>query len=631
MSTLELSFHTVIDTSWRASWLILFVIGLRCGFRGHVAPRLLFGIWLVVALRLLMPISIPAAWSPFNFAPWSEVPVRAAITAESSTPARFAMEPAVMDSGSRGSVGGTVSSALTLSPSQWAAVLWAGGVAALLVARALVWIRFSRKLRRTMVPPSPQEKALLVCAARSLAMRDVPVLITDAVKAPALHGIGHPRILFPPGFVEQLSASELRLTLAHELAHARRRDLLADAMLHLAVVMHWFNPLAWVVARLARQDCELACDETVLRQVRGGDREGYGATLLRIARLTTGARRTDFTLGVVASRAQIKRRIQMIVANRSFTRSGMLLGGGVVAVLSGLSFTSEVEAQTPIRSVVPAAHPAPAVAVQSNSAGILYNPSIDRLDALFPTGVVATVADRSITVADVRTYIGPLIPQLQRSSRTQEEFNGKLTLLQNSAVKELVARRLLIRQFHDQRDGEQPKQISADQIDNSIADMIAGQFGGDRSRYLEYLKSRGLTQRDYRKEVEEDIIHNYMRGQERKAAGTVSRTKVDPAVERPVRLRLIQLTRAEGETDASLLEKANMILARFRNGESFERLAREFDQSKKRDAGGDWGWMGAADMRTEYRDAFIALKKGDASAPIVVKEGCFLLYADDRR
>ena len=41
--------------------------------------------------------------------------------------------------------------------------------------------------------------------------------------------------------------------------------------------------------------------------------------------------------------------------------------------------------------------------------------------------------------------------------------------------------------------------------------------------------------------------------------------------------------------------------------------------------------MGAADMRAEYRDAFLALKKGEVSAPILAKEGCFLFYAEDRR
>lgn len=43
----------------------------------------------------------------------------------------------------------------------------------------------------------------------------------------------------------------------HELGHWRRRDLWTQALMQVAVVVHWFNPLVWLAARLARTDCEL--------------------------------------------------------------------------------------------------------------------------------------------------------------------------------------------------------------------------------------------------------------------------------------------------------------------------------------------------------------------------------------
>ena len=633
MNVLETVFRALLDSSWRASWLIVLVLAVRYWVGGRVAARLLFWVWIAVAIRLLVPMSLPVAWSPFNLASWSGAPVHElklfAPLAATPPAVAAANTPAAATVASHV----TVSSTAALSVGEWAALIWAVGVVVLLSVRIRAGMRFARKLRRSAVAPGPTEAALLAAASRALDLRGMTVLVTDAVAAPALYGIFRPRVLFPRGFLENLSPSEIQLTLAHELAHVRRRDLLADALLHLAFVAHWFNPLVWLAARTARQDCELACDETVLRRVAGDGRERYGATLLRVARLTTESREPGFTLGVVSAKGQIKRRIQMIVANRSFPLLGTLMGGAVAVAVTGLSFTSEVAAQAPIRNRLPptSAASVAAATAQPSASGVVYNPSVDRLDVLFPTGVVATVADRNITVADVRQHIAPLIPQMLQAARTQEEFNGRLSLLQNSAVKELVARALLIRQFHDQKDGEQARMIEAKQVDGAIADRIAEQFGGDRSKFLQYLKERGLTQREYRKQTEEDIIFNYMMAQERKVAGVVERKKPEPAEGKTIRLRVIQLTRAEGETDAALLEKANAILARFKNGESFESLAREFDDSKKRDRGGDWGWMGEADLRPPYRDAFVGLKKGEVSAPILAKEGCFLLYADDRR
>ena len=66
---------------------------------------------------------------------------------------------------------------------------------------------------------------------------------------------------------------------------------------------------------------------------------------------------------------------------------------------------------------------------------------------------------------------------------------------------------------------------------------------------------------DYRKEVEEDIIYNYMRQQQRKSASAVSPVRIETFYkenkdrfyqEDQVHLRLIQLTRGDGDTDETL-------------------------------------------------------------------------------
>ena len=109
--------------------------------------------------------------------------------------------------------------------------------------------------------------------------------------------------------------------------------------------------------RTARQDCELACDESVVRRAAEGERARYGAALLRIATLTTHASRPRFGLGVVASKRQIKRRIQMILANKSFTFSGTLLSGAVFAGIIGVSCTSEITAQVDSVAAAPTRPP----------------------------------------------------------------------------------------------------------------------------------------------------------------------------------------------------------------------------------------------------------------------------------
>src|SRR5204863_3473867 len=85
------------------------------------------------------------------------------------------------------------------------------------------------------------------------------------------------------------------------------------------------------------------------------------------------------------------------------------------------------------------------------------------------------------------------------------------------------------------------------------------------------------------------------------------------------------------ETDATLMEQADTILTRFKAGEKFEELAKEFSKDIKHSKGGDWNWLKRSDFRKEFSDVAFDLKKGDASKPLVLPEGVFILYAEDRK
>lgn len=258
------------------------------------------------------------------------------------------------------------------------------------------------------------------------------------------------------------------------------------------------------------------------------------------------------------------------------------------------------------------------------------------LNQRFANGIVAVAEEKIITVADVMQYIGPLLPQLRNEARNEKDFEERLTQLQDSAIQDLIDRVLIVKEFRK----DEKRQIPISYIDNAIADEIAERFEGDRSKFLAYLKSKGQTQRDYRREVEENIIFQYMQGQQRKSQSVVSPVRIETYYnenkdrfyrEDEVHLRLIQLTRTDEETDATLMAKANTIIAELKGGKKFEDLAKEYSKDAKRSKGGDWGWLKRSDFREEFSKVAFNLAKGEASAPILLQEGCYILYAEDRR
>lgn len=260
----------------------------------------------------------------------------------------------------------------------------------------------------------------------------------------------------------------------------------------------------------------------------------------------------------------------------------------------------------------------------------------DNLNLRFANGIAAIAEDKVITVDDVRREISPLIPQLQREARSEKEFNEKLESLQDDVIQQLIDRVLIVKEFRK----DEKKHIPLSFIDNRIADIQTEQFDNDRSKFLAYLRSRSTTLQDYRREVEEDIIYSYMRGQQRKTQSLVSPVRIETFYkenkdrfyqEDGVYLRLIQFSRTNGETDAELTAKAEVVLARLNAGVKFEDLAKEFSQDSRRAKGGDWGWQKRSDLKPAFSDPLFALKKGETTAPVLTPEGCFLLHVDDRK
>lgn len=267
----------------------------------------------------------------------------------------------------------------------------------------------------------------------------------------------------------------------------------------------------------------------------------------------------------------------------------------------------------------------------------------DNLDLRFANGMAAQVEDRIITVDDVRHEIAPLIDQLQRSSHNEKEFNDQLEALQDDTIQSLIDRVLIVKEFRKPKgEDEEPRRIPDSYIDSRIAEIQVQDFDNDRSKFLAYLRSMGKTLREYRRDTEEDIIVGYMKQQQRKSQSIVSPVKIEQFYnenkerfyqEDKVHLRMIQFTRAEGETDAQLQTKADEVMRRLKAGEKFEDLAKIYSQDPKRSKGGDWGWQNTSEgeMRKEFRTAILNAKKGEVPDPVFMPEGCFLLYVEDRK
>lgn len=161
----------------------------------------------------------------------------------------------------------------------WILPLWLAGTAAgALLALAGAWRARAALLEGAV----PWEGDLPARAAARLGLVRVPrVLVGDA--GPAAFGLLRPAVVVPRRLLASLDADALEHVLLHELAHVKRKDLLAQALFGALNVVYWFHPLAWVARRRAYAARELLCDATVASAL--GAAAPYRRTLLRAALL----------------------------------------------------------------------------------------------------------------------------------------------------------------------------------------------------------------------------------------------------------------------------------------------------------------------------------------------------------
>jgi peptidyl-prolyl cis-trans isomerase SurA len=267
-------------------------------------------------------------------------------------------------------------------------------------------------------------------------------------------------------------------------------------------------------------------------------------------------------------------------------------------------------------------------------------PPNDGMDLRFANGIVAVVEDKAITVDDVRRKIQPYIQQMQRESRNEQEFNEKLEALQDDIIQTEIDRVLVVKEFYKEKDGEPKKTIPVSYIDNQLSEILITQYDNDRSKFLAELRRQGKTIRDFRREIEQDIVEGYMRQQQRKSQSIISPVKVETFYnenkdkfyqEDSIHLRLIQFSRTDGATDADLRAKAEAVIARVKAGEKFEDIAKEVSQDMKRTKGGDWGWQKRSDLKPELSEPLFKLAKNEVTEPVIMPEGAFLMYVEDRK
>jgi beta-lactamase regulating signal transducer with metallopeptidase domain len=212
-------------------------------------------------------------------------------------------------------------------------VAWLIGLVYCIARTARQW-RSVRRLR-TSSELCAADRVLCLCREEGQRLgvgRLPPLRLSRHVESPLLVGLWRPTIILPDRVEEKFDEKELRLMIAHELAHLKRHDLAWNWLPTLAAWLFFFHPLVWVMIRRWAEAQEAACDEMLIQRQVAAPAD-YGRLLVKLSACSRLESRAGLAAaGVLGAYRNLQRRILAMTRVKPFSARRLTLAATALSL-----------------------------------------------------------------------------------------------------------------------------------------------------------------------------------------------------------------------------------------------------------------------------------------------------------
>lgn len=243
---------TLLSMSLGGSILILITLLMRPIIRKWCSGRAALMVWSLSVIRLVFPIFLPVYMSFYN---------HFTVTGNPYTPEDFINSFSV-------DAAELPVSRLVIQPYfsgkiNWTTLelIWLAGAVICCAVHLAHYFRNCKRLSESLPADRPYIRQWQ--DAHPL-RRPYQIRVFDRIPTPVAYGLIRPVILLDKETAEA-DEKQLDLILTHEYLHIRRFHILIKWVIFLTCVIHWFNPLVWLMGYMVQSDIEADCDEAVIR------------------------------------------------------------------------------------------------------------------------------------------------------------------------------------------------------------------------------------------------------------------------------------------------------------------------------------------------------------------------------
>ncbi|MFO7937948.1 MAG: peptidyl-prolyl cis-trans isomerase [Kiritimatiellia bacterium] len=253
-------------------------------------------------------------------------------------------------------------------------------------------------------------------------------------------------------------------------------------------------------------------------------------------------------------------------------------------------------------------------------------------NAMLLDGVAAYVNSDMITISEVmmevrRSPWASDVSASQREKRLREMYNATLNAL--------IDRNLILDAARKSK-----LELQSWAVDNRVREIVANNFGGDRTELHQLLADRKITFEEWKQNLEEDLTISAMRYQKvdshvnptpKEIRAEYEANKGRYQTQKAVAVSMIILDPPQDD-EKSVKERAKEIEEKLAEGVSFAELARVYSNDAKASQGGAWGKVNPEDVfRKEIVNALDSLKPGETSPVIILDDYGYIVRKDEQQ
>ena len=302
----------LLSLSVSGALLLLLILGLKPLYKNKFSKRWQYYIWIVVALRFLLPFTpdttiIGSLFEKFDTtAITNEIPTNPNVPVPADTGNNKA-EPIQPNR--------EITTAAMREPVDKYICLffiWSALALVLFVRKVTVYQGFIQYIKAGNKEVSDIKILNLLsdCEEKLKIKTRVELSCNPLLASPMLIGFFRPRIILPVGEWED---KELSYIFVHELIHYKQRDMFYKWLIQIVVCVHWFNPFVYLLEKEVNKSCELSCDEKVISVLDDTARREYGDILISFLKSNNLYKSSLASVTLTEGAEQLKERLGAIM------------------------------------------------------------------------------------------------------------------------------------------------------------------------------------------------------------------------------------------------------------------------------------------------------------------------------